>query len=293
MSPQRWLVLVAVVAGMGLSAPLIRLAEASALAVVVWRIALSWPVLGGMAVLRREHWPRQGVYAGAFLVVHWLAWALAVQSTSIAAAATLVSTGSLWATVLSHRLLGEPVPRRQWAGLVVALCGVALVVTSGPVGRHSLVGDGWALLSSLTWVGYAFVGRRARAAADFWGYTASVWGVAGGLAVVLAIATGVPLLPLEPSTWLALLGLACLPTLLGHGGLNYLLKHMPAAQLTLWTLGETVISTLLAWPLFAEMPSPHVLAGAALTIGGVALGLSAQLPTAAPLARAHEGTGVR
>src|SRR5690242_12006085 len=74
LTPRRSAFLIAVVLGMGLSAPSIRLAAAPALVVVVWRALLPLPLLGSLALARREPLTWHGAFAGAFLLCHWLSW---------------------------------------------------------------------------------------------------------------------------------------------------------------------------------------------------------------------------
>jgi drug/metabolite transporter (DMT)-like permease len=268
------LVLILALLSMSVSGPTTRFAAASALAVVVWRIAFAWPVLAGAALLRRETWPlRQGAAAGFFLTLHWLSWTLAVQRTSIASASLLVSTGVLWAALLSRPLLGETVSRRQWGGLALALGGVVLVVTGKQTAHHSVLGDVFALIGACAWVGYTFVGRRARQQASFWAYTSTVYLTTALLTLGAAVALRTTLVGFDGHTWLALIALALFPTLLGHGSCNYLLRHMPPARLSLFTLSEPVLATLYAWPLFGEVPRPQMVIGGIATLVGVGLGV--------------------
>jgi drug/metabolite transporter (DMT)-like permease len=271
-----------VVLAFGTSAPFTRLAAAPAETVVVWRVLLAWPILAIAALQRRDAWPREGILAGLFLGVHWLLWIMSVQRTTVAASATLVSTGALWAAALARPLLGEQVSRRVWIGIVVALIGVALLASETQAGRHSLAGDGLALLASLAYVGYAFLGRRARTRAAFFGYTAVVYGVAGLLCLSVALVRGAPLVGFSMQTWLAFALLALFPTLIGHGGINYLLRHIEAATLSMWTLGEAVLATLLAWPMFGEVPGSWTLVGGCVTLLGVAIGSRAPARMAPP-----------
>jgi len=274
MDPFRIIVLLVALLSMSISGPTIRFAAASALAVVVWRVCLAWPALACGALVRRDAWPlRQGLAAGLFLAVHWLSWVLAVQSTSIASASLLIDTGALWAALLSRPLLHEPVSRRQWLGLGLALVGVALVVTVRHGPGHALRGDLFALLGSFAWVAYTFIGRRARQQSGFWGYTATVYLATSIVSVGAALLWRAPLWGFDPRTTIALVVLAIFPTLLGHGSCNYLLRYIGPARLSLWTLGEPILATLYAWPLFGEVPTVHIVIGGLTTLAGVALGV--------------------
>jgi drug/metabolite transporter (DMT)-like permease len=59
--------------------------------------------------------------------------------------------------------------------------------------------------------------------------------------------------------------------MLGHTGMNWALRHLPAYVVSLTVLGEPVGATLLAWvlPGIREAPGLHTLAGGALILAGV------------------------
>ena len=68
--------------------------------------------------------------------------------------------------------------------------------------------------------------------------------------------------------------MAAVPMMLGHTGINYALRYLPAYVANLASLGEPIGATLLAWalPAIAEAPPPQTLLGGALILGGIALG---------------------
>jgi drug/metabolite transporter (DMT)-like permease len=75
--------------------------------------------------------------------------------------------------------------------------------------------------------------------------------------------------------WFGLLALV--PHLLGHGAANYAVRHLPATVVNVATLGEPILATALAVPIFGEWPSsPAVFAaGAAILLGGLYLAATA------------------
>lgn len=285
MTPARYALLAAAVVAISMSAPFIRFITAPALAVVFWRAAFSWPVIAATAVVRRQAWPwRSGVCSGFFLAIHWVAWVAAVQRTSIAAATTLMATSALWSAVLSRPILREALPRQLWYGLLLALGGVATVVFSSGDGSHDVWGDCLALVSAFAWVGYVFVGRRARQGFGLWGYTATMYLSGAACVLAVAMATDASVVGFDTTTWIALVSLALIPTLFGHCSMNYLLRYENPARLTLWTLPEPAIAAAIGFAWLGEVPSPQVLVGGTVTLLGVALALR---PSAADAAE-HE-----
>ena len=99
--------------------------------------------------------------------------------------------------------------------------------------------------------------------------------VAGLLVIVFALhLAGVLRVPVsaQPPRELAIFaGLALGPMMLGHTGMNWALRYLPAYTVNLTVLGEPVGATALAavLPGIAEIPSPATLAGGAIVLAGV------------------------
>lgn len=275
MTPLHYALLAFVTLIFGGSAPIIRFAVAPAMAIVVWRAALAWPILAVIALIRREKWPGfRAAAAGAALALHWSLWIVAVQKTTIGSASLLVCTGALWAAILSQPLLKEKISRRQWFGLLIALVGVAAVLTAkGGGANHSFIGDLYALGGAFAWVAYAFIGRKARQNAGFWSYTAALYATTNIVTLICALGLQIPLSGYSTQSWWAIITIAILPTLLGHGTVNYLLRFIGPAKLSLSQLMVPVLAAILAMLLFNEIPSVQAVAGGALTLVGVAVGI--------------------
>ena len=88
---------------------------------------------------------------------------------------------------------------------------------------------------------------------------------------MIALFRGVPLAP-QPSRELAIFAaLALGPMLLGHTGMNWALKFLPAYVVNLTVLGEPIGATLLGAliPAIHQIPSVSTLVGGAVVLGGV------------------------
>ena len=80
----------------------------------------------------------------------------------------------------------------------------------------------------------------------------------------------VPLVGYGRETWLALLALAAGPQLIGHIGLNYAVRFLPAATVSAVVLLEPVGAAVLGAAVLGEVPSAVELVGAAVVLVGVA-----------------------
>jgi drug/metabolite transporter (DMT)-like permease len=95
-----------------------------------------------------------------------------------------------------------------------------------------------------------------------------------GAAVTLIVAVAVLRVEPWPATavaWLPLLGLALGPTLVGHSLLNWALAHLEAYRVNLAVLMEPVLASLWTWFFVGEIPPLHVVPGAILVLGALAL----------------------
>jgi len=68
---------------------------------------------------------RAGVVAN---VIYQMAFIIGLNMTSAGNAAILLSTSPLWTLFLSSRLHKEHIPRQMWLGMLVSLCGVAMII---------------------------------------------------------------------------------------------------------------------------------------------------------------------
>jgi drug/metabolite transporter (DMT)-like permease len=293
------------VLAISIAGPLVRFTGAPALAIAAWRLLLSVGFIGvillgrrGLTLWRKGRARREpggtsemageaapslsprdwvlGLAAGVLLAGHFWAWVASIQFTTIANSAVLVSTQPLFVAGFSVFFLGETPTGRQWAGILVAIAGAAVLgMESFVLGGRALAGDAMALGAGIMAAGYFSIGRNLRKKLDVWNYTGLVYGAA---AVVLTLAVlmspAIPLTGYPAQDWMVFLALAAGPMMLGHTGINYALRYLPAYVANLASLGEPVGATLIAWllPAIAETPPPLTLAGGILILVGIALG---------------------
>ena len=267
---------------MSFGGPLVRYATAPPLAVAAWRVAFSVLFIAlvllvrdrgrGLRALGRREWVL-AIGAGAFLAAHFWSWIASLGFTTVASSVVLVSTQPVFVALLSAWLLAERPSGRQWAGIGVAVAGAA-VIGWGDFGggREPLIGDLLAVAGAVFVSAYYVIGRRLRPSLDLWTYIGVVYGMA---ALILMVAVGahpqVDVAGYPGSDWLVFLALAAGPMMIGHTGVNYALRYMPAYVANLALLGEPVGATLLAWwlPGIRERPSAQLLVGGALVLLGI------------------------
>jgi len=143
------------------------------------------------------------------------------------------------------------------------------------LGGEALLGDALAFGAAWLVAGYFVVGRRLRAKLELWHYIAVVYGVAAlALGLAVALTPGVDFLGYPTGDWWVFLALAAGPMMLGHTGVNYAIRYIPAYVANLALLGEPLLATLIAWwlPAIREVPPTRTLLGGLLILAGIALG---------------------
>jgi len=258
-------------------APLARVTAAAPLAVAMWRMTLAagllvpFSAVRGTLVIPARHRPA-ALLAGLFLGLHFGLWIPSLWLTSVSASVVLVTTQALWVLLLSPRFLGERIAGRNVLSFALALTGVVIIAGGDfRLSPRALVGDMMALAGAACMAGYMIVGKRLRREVPLAGYLTVVYGGAAVTLIVAVAALGVPPWPAQAVAWLPLLGMALGPTLTGHTLLNWALAHLEAYRVNLAVLMEPVLASLWTWLFIGEVPPLHVLPGAALVLGALAL----------------------
>jgi drug/metabolite transporter (DMT)-like permease len=274
------------VIGISLSAPLTTMLAAPMLALAFWRN------LGGAAVLLplllRERSVLAGlrprdltssVVAGLFLAAHFAAWLPSLSMTTVAASTALVTTTPVW-TALAARASGVRLPAATWAGLVLAVLGVALIAgVDVTVSLRALAGDGLALLGAVCAGGYVLAGARARQRLSTSVYAVVCYSVCAAAIAVAAVVVGNPLVGFPARDWLLIAAITVCAQLLGHTLFNLLLSSVGPTMVSLVILLEVPGALLFALVLLQQVPPLLALPGVALVVVGVGLVVRASRPT--------------
>jgi drug/metabolite transporter (DMT)-like permease len=120
---------------------------------------------------------------------------------------------------------------------------------------------------------YYTIGRYLRRSLGIWAYVGLVYSAAFLSLVLIAVSRGTPL-TVQPSREIAIFAaLAIGPMLIGHTGMNWALKYLPAYVVNLTVLGEPVGATLLGMliPAIRQIPTVNTLVGGAVVLAGVVL----------------------
>ena len=235
-----------------------------------------WSLHGraSFAVIRRAGMP--AVIAGVAAGLAGLAFVASLFYTSVAQAVLMMGVTPFFAALLGWWILREKVQGATWAGMLIALAGLVIMLAGGP-GGGSFVGSILALYSTFAFACYSVLLR--------WGQktemvVAQIWN-----ALFLIAFGGIVLLlptPLRDTSGFGALAIGWhnVPIIVFMGAVQLSLgmilftrgsRTVPAAQLTLLALIEPTLGPLWAWLIVAEVPLPATIVGGGVILAAVAV----------------------
>ncbi len=235
-------------------------------AVVLLPLALRDWRAGGFAfaaTLRRAAVP------GLVLALHFATWISGSRRTLAANAALIVNLVPVVMPFLLAAAVGERVNRGEVGGSLLALAGVALLaVFDFRLGVATWQGDLLCLASMLTYAVYLVLARRNREAVGLWAYVVPVYAIGGIACLVFALPWISPFKAYSGREAFYILGLALVPTVIGHTVLNASMRRLRGQVVSVVAMAEFVFSGVMAFVLLGEVPSRMFYPAAALAVAG-------------------------
>jgi drug/metabolite transporter (DMT)-like permease len=205
---------------------------------------------------------RSGIAVVALLALSSASFLVALNHASVANVLFMQALAPILAAALGT-LVGDPVGRRTWAAMGIAVVGVAVMV-GGP-GRPTALGQGLALVMTVSFAATLVITRHRRevsmAPATFLSQLVVL--------LVLAPFASAGSVGVQDGALLAALGITQIG--LGFVFLTIGGRLIPAGEVALITLLEIVLGPLWVWAFLSERPSTATLVGGAIVLGAVIL----------------------
>jgi len=249
---------------------LVRLAAVDGWNVSFWRgLFMALSMLPLLWRQRSRTKPTGNSYSGLWLAAtlmtsSTLCLVLAFTLTKAANAVVILSASPLFAAIFSSFFLKEICALKTWLAILSCIGGVVWVM-AGSLAGGGLQGDILAAVSALCIGGYFTVYRHNPSLSP-----PSVILRSGALLALFSCFLATPFaLPLSTYGWLMLAGLIQMPaaSLLMAASARYL----PAAEVSLFLLLETVLAPVWVWWIFGELPPETTLLGGGLILGTLIL----------------------
>jgi len=280
-------ILFAGAAAIASSALWVKVSEAGPISTGFWRVFFALPVFWAWAAydakrtphrLTRTEW-RLLLVAGFCFAGDLAFWHWSILLTTVANSTLFANCAPIFVTLGAWLLFGKRPGGRFLVGLAAAIGGMFMLLGgSFNTGGGALLGDILALVTAVFYGGYQIVVSRARTKVS----TARVMAVsATATAVILlpiALASGERFVPVTPTGWGILLGLALVSQVAGQSFIAYALAHLPNTFASVALLVQALMAAALAWLLLGETLGALAIAGGVLVLIGIRIAHTAERP---------------
>jgi drug/metabolite transporter (DMT)-like permease len=221
---------------------------------------------------------RATIAPGIILGLHFITWITGVRYTLIANATLIVTMTPVVMPFFLYFLFRQKLTRAEWLGTVLAVIGV-LVLTGFDFQfdpKH-FRGDMICLLSLILLTYYLVLARINRNIPSIWLYLVPLYFFAGVFCLLLTPVFQVNPIKIYALREIALLvGLALIPTVIGHSLFNYCMRHLPSQFVAIVTPSEFIIAGILAYLIYTEVPQWTFYVAGLLLVTGIFAALKDQ-----------------
>lgn len=269
-------------------------ADAPSLVIAVYRLSIATMILTPVLLSRyrndlaamKKREVTLTLISGVFLAIHFATWITSLEYTSVASSVVLVQTAPLFVAFFSPLILRERLSRSIVVGLILALIGSLTIGLSDACNSaeglrcpdlgsffrgDAMKGDLLALAGAAGGAGYIMIGRRVRSTVKLLPYITLTYGAASVVLIILMLIAGHAPFGYSPQIYLWFLLLALFPQLFAHSTYNWALGYLSAALVSISQLGEPVSSTILAYIILREIPTPLRVVGAVIILIGIGI----------------------
>jgi len=205
-----------------------------------------------------------GFIAGSLTGASFFGNIFALLYTSVANVTFILSTAPFIAALLGRIFLGERVKKRTWLAIACTTSGV-LIMVNGGLSSDGLIGMGFAFFMALCYACFTVIMRHCK------NIDMVPAALVAGITSMAFAALFIDSYILPMNDILIALGLGVVQM-----GIALILfikgsRHVPAAELTLLTMLEVILSPLWVWMLLSEHPGYWTLMGGTVIILGVVI----------------------
>lgn len=246
---------------------LIRLISADGWTILFWRGLFFAAGVWGYYILRHGRrsvgfltvMGKRGILAAVLFTVSTIFFVLAITHTTVANTLVIIATAPLWAAILSRIFLKERIAPLTWIAILICVGGISLIFI-GSLGGGSRHGDIFALICAFGLAGQITTVRHAK---DI--DMVPSLGLSGLMVAAIAFPLADPgSVTQEGFAYLMLLGLFILP--LAFGLITIGPRYIPAPEVSLLMLLESILGPLWVWLVLNEEPHSETLIGGTLVI---------------------------
>jgi len=222
-------------------------------------------------IISKKDWVLS-VISGIFLALHFILWFESLNFTSVASSTVLVTMQPVFAFIGTYILFQERFSYGAIISMVITIFG-GFIISWGDFqfSGMALFGDILALLGAIAVTIYFLVGQSTRKRLSLITYTFIVYSVSSITLILYNVMMQNPFFGYPADHWWLFVGLAIIPTFLGHTLFNWALRWLSSSTISMATLFEPIGATVLAYLILGEEITWSQFLGGAIVLFGLYL----------------------
>lgn len=222
--------------------------------------------------IERSDWPRIALLAFLMVGLNQLGYVVGQKLTGAGHGSLLYATTPIYVFIFSAFMLKEGMPWRRALGIVIAVIGVILIVGQGAqLSAAYLLGDSIIFVAVLGWALYTVLGKPL--VAKYGAFRMTAYPLAIGtlcyapLGIYRSVIFDYSAVTLRG--WSAMLFMAIAMSVIAYVAWYWVLKHMDAGRLALFSNIQPLIAVLASWLMIGEAPTVVFAIGAGVVLAGL------------------------
>lgn len=220
---------------------------------------------------------RQALPPSLLLGTHFITWIYGGRLTPSANASLLVNMVPAVMPLLLLLVVQERINRAEGIGTVIAMAGVVFLGAADfNLSRGYFTGDLICFVSMLFYAIYLIFARKNREMSSIYLYVVPIYLMGGILCLIVAAIihlAGQPIVWIGTDLkmeWIAILGLALIPTVLGHSLINWAMTRIRGQTVVIINLAQFIFAGAMGFVLLKEIPQfSFYLASLLVVIGAI------------------------
>ena len=197
--------------------------------------------------------------SGICLAAHFITWIQSLRFIPVATSTFLVTTSPIWVALFSFLLLKETIGKKQFLGILIAIGGAGIVLSTSPensVSSEGLLGETLAVIGAVSIAIYFVIARSLKEKIDLRVFVFLAYLFASFVVIIWMLIENTESIMIPNDAWVFLIALALGPQVIGHTIFNWAVRRLPATTVSTAILGEPIFASILAWWWLSEKIDP-------------------------------------
>lgn len=213
-----------------------------------------------------------GLISGISLALHYFLWFHSLNLTSVASATVIVTLQPLFAFAAGSFFFKERYTKLAVSGFIIAVIGSVIIGWGDfQLSGKALIGDLLSFISAGFISNYFIIGQYTRRRLSAFSWISLTYFFAFVFLGILSYIMHIPFTGYSAKTWINILGLTLISTMLGQMVFTWLLKYFSATVISMTILGEAVGTCILGYFILHETVSLQQFAGIIVILLGIGI----------------------